>query len=79
MEPRQEEKLLNKSEVASESEQIEAGVSSCNNKVEERIHEIKEAMADRGINLTSEDIEVMRVYLESKPKWEEVYRRLADS
>lgn len=79
MESRQEEKLSKSSEVAFESEQIEAGVSSCNKDVEERTQVIKDAMADRGINLTSEDIEVIRVYLASKPKWEEVYRRLADS
>ena len=79
MEPRQEEKLSNKSEVASESEQIEAGVSSCNNDIEERMQVIKDAMADRGLFLSAEDIEGFQAYLATEQKWEEVYRRLAHS
>lgn len=79
MEPRQAEKLSNPGQLAPQSGQQEPWLSSGDRNVEERIHKIKDAMADKGINLTAEDIEGLRSYLTTKRHWEEVYRRLADS
>lgn len=79
MDQRQAEKLSNPDRVAPQSEPQEPRLSSGDRNVEERIQKIKEEMADRGINLTNEDIEGLRSYLTTKPQWEEVYRRLADS
>ncbi|WP_263986778.1 hypothetical protein [Dendronalium phyllosphericum] len=36
-------------------------------------------MADKSINLTIDDLDGLRAYLSSEQKWEERYRRLADS
>lgn len=80
MEPRQAEKLSNPGEVAlnPESGQIQAGVSKSDD-FEERIQKIKEEMADRGINLTAEDMKAVLAYLKTEHQWVEVYRRLAKS
>lgn len=45
----------------------------------DRIEQIKKKMADKGINLSTDDLDALEAYLISEQKWEEVYRRLADS
>lgn len=59
--------------------QEQATMKSNNNKVEERIQDLQDKMTDKGVNLTAEDLEGLRSYLVTKPQWEEVYRRLANS
>ncbi|QSJ15822.1 hypothetical protein JYQ62_29100 [Nostoc sp. UHCC 0702] len=39
----------------------------------------KDKVGDNTSNLVAEDAEVWQAYLASKQKWQEVYRRLADS
>ncbi|OUL37560.1 hypothetical protein BV372_00930 [Nostoc sp. T09] len=39
----------------------------------------KEKLGDTTLNVTAEDDEVWQAYLASEKKWQEVYRRLADS
>ncbi|MFN6566512.1 hypothetical protein [Dendronalium sp. ChiSLP03b] len=39
----------------------------------------KDKVGDTASNLIAEDAEVWQAYLASKQKWQEVYRRFADS
>ena len=79
MDLRQTEKSSKPGQVTPQSGQQEPRMSSGDRNVEERIQVIKQEMAQSGLNLTNEDIEGLRSYLTTKPHWEEVYRRLADS
>lgn len=73
MEPKQIEQIKL---VSNNTEEI----SDCATLAEgDRIQIIKEEMVSNGINLTAEDLEGLKSYLATKKKWEQVYRRLADS
>ena len=70
---------VQKKEIQPLNAQEQATVKSNNNKVEERIQDLQDTMTEKGVNLTAEDLEGLRSYLVTKPQWEEVYRRLANS
>lgn len=50
-----------------------------NDEFKDEIQSLETTMANQGIHLTSDDIEGLQAYFATKPKWEEVYRRLANS
>ena len=53
--------------------------SSTCDQINAQIQLLIEHMETQGIVINDDDIEGLRAYLVTKPQWEEVYRRLADS
>ena len=78
MEAKSGEKLSKLDETKQSNRPEETKISSAN-KIEKSVEQPQEAIANKDLNLTAEDAEVWKAYLASVQRWEEVYRRLANS
>ncbi|MCL1466674.1 hypothetical protein [Argonema galeatum] len=78
METKPVEKLSKSDEIESANRQTQTNLSS-DNRVDHNIPSHKDTTEDNSSTLVAEDAEVWKAYLAVEQRWEEVFRRLADS
>lgn len=78
MESKPAEELSKPEEMELANKQQEGEFES-SDRFNNEIQAMKDKLGEMGLTLTAEDIEGFRAYLATEPKWEGVYRRLANS